>query len=452
MGLGQDVEAPRIESAVAGGAIGSFLLTGVNNALGLVSGVLLARLLGPSSLGLYASCMALASIVSVFAALGLPVDTTRLTASYCASGHTALLRGLVRWALQAVLTASILCGVVGLALTSRYVSQTSRGEVPFTAVAIFLLVPLMSLTAVTGGILRGLQHVLLAQVPEYIVRPVVFVLGCTVLLALPTSGANADVAIVMNLAAFAACCGAGSVLLRSKLRSAIANGPRRYERRSWLTASLPLMLLSLLDAFNSNIAFVALPLLAPSSEAGFFRVAVTAIPLLALAPAAIEVPTAPIVARLYQRAESHALKHIIHKVVLVSVCTAALPGLVLILAGRTLIGLIFGPSFEPAYVAMVILIVASLVTIALGPTIILLTMTGHGRDAASAVAAAAGVNVIGSIVLVPFYGAEGAAIAVGLSMVTWKTIMLQRVKARLRISPSLLGAILQSRNAMESAL
>lgn len=88
------------------GAGGSFALKLVATALGFIVSILLARLLGAVGYGTYAYAIALVSLSSVPATLGLPNLIIRYIAAYQSRAVWALMRGLLLQANQAVLLIS----------------------------------------------------------------------------------------------------------------------------------------------------------------------------------------------------------------------------------------------------------------------------------------------------------------------------------------------------------
>jgi len=101
-----------------------------------------------------------------------------------------------------------------------------------------------------------------------------------------------------------------------------------------------------------------------------------------------------------------------------------LPCLIFVFAGRLLLELLFGPEFEAAYPALVVLGLAMVATGVLGPVQIVLSMMDREGDAAAAVGGALVLSVSLCAVLAPSQGALGAAVAyaiglVGVSLVLW---------------------------------
>ncbi|UCG77254.1 MAG: polysaccharide biosynthesis C-terminal domain-containing protein [Nitrospirota bacterium] len=118
-----------------------------------------------------------------------------------------------------------------------------------------------------------------------------------------------------------------------------------------------------------------------------------------------------------------------------------LPFIALVVLSKELLGL-FGGAYQEGGTALIMLCVAQVVNIVSGSGGIALIMTGHERDAATAMGLAAILAVIMNIVLIPVWGINGAAAAAAMSMVAWNIIMVLLVRRRLGLDPTALGLFL----------
>lgn len=157
------------------GAGGSLALKLVATVLAFIVSILLARLLGAVGYGTYAYAIALVSLLSVPATLGLPHLIIRYIAAYQSRSVWSLMRGLLLQANQAVLLISwglvLLAAVIGWALADRLPPE---GLATFWLALVLL--PLVALNALRTATLRGLGYVLLGQLPEALIKPGLFIL------------------------------------------------------------------------------------------------------------------------------------------------------------------------------------------------------------------------------------------------------------------------------------
>jgi O-antigen/teichoic acid export membrane protein len=108
--------------------------------------------------------------------------------------------------------------------------------------------------------------------------------------------------------------------------------------------------------------------------------------------------------------------------------------LVFLFFGKTLLNLVFGPEFIPAYEPLAILTVGQLINSATGSVGFLLMMTGYEQDTARGMAIAAVSNIVLNLVLVPLWGTKGAALASAITLVIWNVLLWLAVRRRLKIN------------------
>jgi O-antigen/teichoic acid export membrane protein len=77
----------------------------------------------------------------------------------------------------------------------------------------------------------------------------------------------------------------------------------------------------------------------------------------------------------------------------------------------------------------------------MGSASLLLVMTGHERDAAVGLGIGALLNIVLSLILIPQWGLEGAAVATTISMVAWNLLLVAFVFKRLQIHTTIFGTI-----------
>jgi O-antigen/teichoic acid export membrane protein len=87
-----------------------------------------------------------------------------------------------------------------------------------------------------------------------------------------------------------------------------------------------------------------------------------------------------------------------------------------LLAARGPVLQLFGPNYEAAAPALVILAVGQFVVLATGPAGAVLLMTGHEHKQRQATMVAAAVNLLGNALLVPAFGMVGAATATAIAL------------------------------------
>ncbi len=411
----------------------SFALKVANAGLGFLSTVLLARLLGAERYGVYAYALSLVTLLALPAHAGLPDLILRETAKGLSQQRLDLVKGAWWWAGRVVAVISFLVvGIGGPILVAWHGGLKSpTGQTMAWALA---LVPLMALGNLRGAALRGLQRVVLGQLPEFLLRPGLFLLfvgGA----ALVWGGAlSPPVAMILQATASFLAFVAGAWLLWRYTPTAVRQAQPAVDARGWLSSSVVFALLAGYGVVNQQASTVILGLFEAPDAVGRFRVAVQVATLAASGLNAINLVVAPRFADLWAQGQKARLQRLVTRSAQVMLAVNLAVGATFLLVGRSFFRLVFGPEFVEAFVPLLILLVGHLVDSAAGPAGTLLNMTGHEKNTLRAMAWASGLNIAANLALVPFLGMTGSAAATALSMATWKTLFWWHARKQLGIN------------------
>jgi O-antigen/teichoic acid export membrane protein len=381
----------------------------------LLLSVMLARGLGPVQFGEYAFVTTLIYVLSLPIGHALMQLVTRETALAVHIGDGARLAGLMRWGRQRV-------GV-------------------FTAAVVVLIsivaLPFIGAIALRAGVLAGLKRVVAAQIAELLVRPVTQLTLVSV--ALVAGMLNGSVAaIAYTLAAIAGF--AMVTLLGRQTRQALPGGaalPKTDSR--WSHAWLPFVLLSAAGALNAQLGVLMLGWLASSDQVGAMQIAEQGSRLVALSLTIVNMVIGPYVVRAWQNDDLDQLQALSRRSARLALLASLPVALPLVLLAGPIVRLTFGADYVAlAAVPLVILAGAQLVNVAFGSVGLLLTMSGHEHDALFGLAAGLVLNAVAAALLIPPYGATGAAAASALGLVAWNMLLAIRVYRRIRLRPGAL--------------
>lgn len=425
--------AGSLRAFILRGAAGNLLLKLTGTALALAGSILLARLLAAEGYGLYAYTLAWINLLCIPAELGMNKLVLRQVAVYHSGRDWGRLRGLLRWSNALALGLS---ATLALILASAALWRPEAVWARCLAVAAPLL-PLLTLTALRQAALQGLHHVVLAQAPEFVMRPALL-LGLLTLALLAAVPLAAPGALALNLLAAMLAFAQGWWLLRRRLPPELAATAPHYQAREWLRSALPLAALAGLQALGARLDLLLLGLLRPPGEVGIYAVALRCAELLGFCLSAVNAVMAPTIARLYAEKRLPRLQQVVTKTSRL-LCAICLPlGILLVLLSEPLLGL-FGPEFRQGRVVLALLVAGQVVNTVLGSVGLLLTMTGHERDAVKGMALSVLLNVLLCPLLILILGLQGAALANTLSLILWNLIYAVWVRRRLGIRPGPLG-------------
>lgn len=132
-------------------------------------------LLGAEGYGLYTYTYALVMLVALPAQARLPNLVLRETARGMAQGRPDVMQGIWRWAGRAAVLLSIV--LVLLPGTVLLLYRGARMELQeWTLAWAVALVPLVALGNLRGAALRGVGHKVTGQLPEFVIRPGLFLM------------------------------------------------------------------------------------------------------------------------------------------------------------------------------------------------------------------------------------------------------------------------------------
>lgn len=407
--------------------------------LSFVLSVALARWLGPVEFGMYVIVMAWVAVLGTVCTVGLDTTLVRQLPVYTAEAAWNLMGGLLRWANRVTVVVSI--AAVGLAQVAWLLTFGPRHWPPAVEwIVAGLLVPLAALLRLQQSTLRGLRQPALGQIPESILVP---------LLVLGLVGVWAWTGLIPPTAGWAVLAqsvGAGIALAVAILlvRRAIPAPARRvhprHAHRQWLIASGRMVLLAGLTLLNGRIGILILGVIAVPEVAAQFAVALRGSGFIPLALNMTVLAVAPAIARAHALGDMAGVERLARQMTRFALIGGVPIAAAFLLLGRWFL-LLFGPGFEVAHGALVILILGELVNVSAGPVATLLVMTGHERDATLGLAASTALNAAMTLLLVPAWGVTGAAVAAAAGVIAWNVILWRVVHHRLGFTPSIFGVL-----------
>jgi O-antigen/teichoic acid export membrane protein len=397
--------------------------------------VLLARMLGAEGYGIYAYAYSLVMLLAIPVQFGLPKLIVRETASSMALDRPDLVQGVWRWAGRLVGVFSLALMLVAGLLLLQW--GGGLGNVQGLTLAWALaLVPLIALGDLRGAALRGLKHIVAGQLPEFVIRPGLFVLLLIGTGLLLDRELLAPLAIALQVSAALIAFIAGAWMLWRNTPLIVRQAQPASKGRAWLVSSLLFGTIAGFGVINKQVSILILGLFEAPDQVGIYRVAVQVATLASFGLQAVNMVVGPRFAGLYTQGKIARLQRLVTGSARVVLAFNLTLTALFVIAGKQFFSLIFGPDFAASFGPLVILLVGQMVNSAVGSVGLLLNMTGHERETLRWSAAAAGINIVLNLLLVPLYGFQGAAAATTISMILWNTLFWLAVRRRLGINSS----------------
>lgn len=133
-----------------------------------------------------------------------------------------------------------------------------------------LLLPVFALTTIRQAVLRSLKQAALAQLPEYIVRPLILMGLVTGYYFVTRSLPTAENAIFIHLVAATVTLLIGAALINHALPDELNHVSPRYKTGTWLRASAPNLFLSGVILLMSKIDIIMIGSIQSPTSSGIY--------------------------------------------------------------------------------------------------------------------------------------------------------------------------------------
>jgi O-antigen/teichoic acid export membrane protein len=421
--------ADRSDSTRAQRSAGTvFLIRIASAAIAYLSQVLLARWMGTFEFGVYVYVWTWVLLIGGLADLGLDTAAQRFIPEYAERKAFAKLRGFLaasRWIALGVSTTIALLGLAGVWLLQPWLNR-------YEIIPLYLAcacVPLYALTGLQDGIARSYNWVNLGLVPPFIVRPLLLI---ALMMGAYTMGLGSDATVAMGAAIVATwATGLGQfVILRRRLAAVVEPGPKAYDLPVWRRTSLPILAVSCFYLLLTYTDILVLDHYRSPEEVAYYYAAAKTLALVAFVNFSVAAVTGHKFAEYHVAGDGERLRSFLAQAVRWTFWPSLAATVVILALGWPFLWL-FGPKFVDGYPLMFILSVGLLARSSVGPAERLLNMLGEQRSCALVYGASFAFNLALCLLLIPRFGAYGAATAIALAFVVEAALLFLVSKYRL---------------------
>jgi O-antigen/teichoic acid export membrane protein len=401
--------------------------------LAFFSQLVLTRLMGAEQYGVYVYALTWLTTFGLLGKLGTEGTLTRFVAAYIAEEKWGLLKGLMRFGYGAVFLVNItLAALLFEVLASGLVElKASVSSVFQTAL---LLLPVYGLLSVTQSILYGLKRAWLAQLLECLLR--VLLIAAVGAVYFRTGALSARVAILSSLGSAVLVLALAIFWTHGSRSKAPVDGATELQLNYWLRVSLPLCVTGLLKLLLDQGSVLIIGLMTTDTvQVAAYAVAMRVSELTAFGLMAVNLNVAPSISELFVTRSRTRLESLLTLAAYGIFAYTLVASLFLYFLGQPLLRW-FGPDFTLAYSPMVILVAGQIVNALTGSVGVLLVMSGNQAFVACAMALNAALSLALNFVLVPEYGAKGAAISTATGLAVLNLTNLAYVVIKLKLNPT----------------
>ena len=381
--------------------------------------VILTRGLGISDYGHYSFLFAIITLAVLPVQIGLPDLIVREVVQSIKMQKMYILTDIFKWSnkILAINTVLVICVLI---LTFTYMKDYASGDnIIYFA---FILIPLTAYSNTRVAFLRALEKDILAQLPEQIVRPTLFLFSILLFLVIYPGKLNIQIVYYLQIFATSVSFVLGLILLYRFWPKAMKIQRDTKERNEWWKSSVYMGLISGVLVFNNSIDIIMIGAIGTNEQVGYYRVAMSIAALVTLGLQTMNLYSLPYITKYLGLECRQKLRNIITRTTQISFMFSVLVVIIILILGSDFLTTVFGEDFKPAQDILVILIIGHLINAFFGPARAILIMSGREKLASQITLIGCGLNVILNFGLIPIYGPIGAAIAtvstIGITKIT----------------------------------
>jgi O-antigen/teichoic acid export membrane protein len=324
--------------------------------------------------------------------------------------------------------------LLGITL-ALYLGSPSDASVPDTVMG-FVMVPLFALMALQLEMVRSFRSIGLAYAPSLVLRPSLVILGAACVLAFGHQ-LDSSIALALTITATGFVIGLQAWRFRRGLGRIVSSVRPIYERRIWIRAALPLLLVSGCVVIIEQTDIVIVGAILGARAAGLYGAAAKTASLVGLILISINAIAAPMFSALLAQGRRKDLQQLASAIAAWAFWPSCLLSIILATCAPLVLAL-FGPEFASAEWQLRILLIGQIVNAAAGSVGWLILLSGRQNVAARVYGSVALIHVVLLAVLTPVFGTVGAAAAATLTMSLWNVWLHAAVVRDLDIHPSII--------------
>jgi O-antigen/teichoic acid export membrane protein len=421
-----DSKSLNISKFFLSNAIYSVLVRACGYILRFLTGVLLARILGPESYGSYAYAIMIVAFISGISMLGMDQIPIRFLGDYLEKKKYESSKGMILGSQKLVLFVSLVFTAILFIIFNTYPVFDEDVEI----LAFFIMcatIPMVALSQTRQSLCRALQRPVLAQIPENIIYPVIL-LGFLASLNFFNTGVSLTFTMVaiVNFVAWFVAWTTGLFVLKLSVIKEVAIKKPKYEIRLWLSMSPPIVIALIAYLVMARTDIILLERFYSMKEVGIYSVVARVAELIQFIYDAAVIPGASIFSMLYAANDK---KKIDEFVLLLSrtIFYGAIPIYLLFIFYSEEIVAIFGAEYTSGREYFLILVTAYFMSGIGGIAMSIMHIIGKSREIMFIFIFFAFFNLGFSLLMIDYVGKSGVAWSYFASLVLMKATLVVRV-------------------------
>jgi len=402
----------------------------VGTALNFIFNVIVARSLKAEGVGVFYLALTITTIISTISRLGLDNTVLRFTAVNAVEQNWAAIKGLYRKSLFLVVASSIFFILI-VWLAAPWLAEHVFSESSLTRPLrwmIWMTFP-HAIFWLHSEFLKGLKQIAISQFVQGVSLPFFALVGVFMF------GFGTQSTIVGVTLSYLISAGITALIgyyCWQKNLPELKEVEGNFATGKLLRDSFPLFIVAIMNLVINWAAILFLGAWGSSSEVGVYSAALRTAMLTSFVLIAVNSIAAPKFAALHRQADFEGLGTTArHAAKLMTLCASPVLFAYLIWS-RSIMGF-FGEEFISGSALLIVLALGQFVNVATGSVGYLLMMSGNGVLMRNNVILAAVTNIILCCMLIPAYGAMGAAISTSVTITLMNIVSAYLVWTKMQI-------------------
>nr|WP_316656667.1 lipopolysaccharide biosynthesis protein [uncultured Gellertiella sp.] len=411
-------------------ALIAFVIRIVSAAIAFLSQIIQARIMGEFEYGIFVFVWVLTILIGNMSCLGFHSVVLRFLPQYRTEGAHGALFGIAVTARIFSMGLATLVAIAGLVALYLLGSRIETYYIIPVFLALFIL-PMIALGDVLDGTARANTWAVTALSPTFIIRPTLIL----VFMLLAVEAGYPKTAVTAMLASMLATyvTSIGQLLtVATRMRRRYPRSVRQYDFLPWLKVALPIFFIEGFGYLLTNSDVVIVGFYLDPKEVGIYFAATKTMALVQFVFFSVKAAAAPRFSTLVAEDDRIGLARFAGEMARWGFWPSLGVGAIMLIVGHFLLSL-FGPAFTVGYPLMGILFCGYLAKSSVGPGEVLLTMAGKQRLCALLYAVALLTNLSLNMVLIPYLGLKGAAMAAAGAMMVEALMLHVAVRRTLGI-------------------
>ena len=408
------------------------LLKAVGAGLAFLSQIVLARVLDSHVYGDYLYSLTWMTGIATLSRLGLDGVLLRFLPIYQADRNWYLFSKLRQKSHSWVLKMSVISSLIALLGIQAFGGQINP-DLKNTLLAGCFVIPLLSLSGIQQTTIQSLGRVTTSQIPDLIIRPLLLT-GLAIVFGYITQHPLTGFQVMITtLVVTVVNYGYGKIYLHLLTNKEDCSSHPLHQQENWFRASLPLLASNLFFLLLGQTDILLLGFFKGTEVAGVYITVIKVVSLLLFGISSINAIIVPLISKTYATGNREELQNLVSTSSKIIVCFSAPVSLLLVIFGSTILSW-FGPNFSLGYYALFILVIGQFFNSFMGSVGLLLSMTGFQVEFMSILCLSCILSLIFSLMLIPNFGLNGAAMSTSSITIFWNVLMWTQVRKSLNIN------------------